>query len=90
MKPLPTQFTKQGFEFTQIKRVGMLAIYVKQSLHNKGSTYEVIRVQSHNGRTIAGKYFEPAEYFPSSEQWGTHGFTCRTMESAEKRMWRMI
>ncbi len=72
-KPIPTQFTKKGFRHVQTVRVGDWAIYERskgQSRH-----WEVVHIRRHNGYTIAGAHVEPAEYYPASEDWGTHGFT---------------
>lgn len=44
--------------------------------------FEVIIIQSHQGRIIAGNEIPPSEYPPSSEQWGCKGWTYRTLDEA--------
>lgn len=91
MKKL-TNYSKNGYEFRLEKRDGDIAIFLGTKLteYEKGWTvtsenWEVIHIQSHQGREIHGKYFEPAEFPPSNEQWGTKGFTCVGFLSADKR-----
>lgn len=64
-----TQYKRNGIDWNIIKRINNIAI--AESTHG----YEVITIQSHNGRTIAGKYCEPSEYPPSNEQWGSKGWS---------------
>lgn len=78
-KPLPVEFTENGFVHRQIKRRGMLAIYER----TKGASvhFEVIRIGAHDGRKITdpktGKTTEiaPAETYPTANQWGSLGWT---------------
>lgn len=83
MKPLDLQFKHKGFWFTQLKRTENVALYAQTMSEPKGDlteyhpsmSYEVIVVQSHNGRTIMGKEYPPAEFYPRDEDWGTKGWT---------------
>jgi len=76
MKQL-TEYKRNGLTWQIVTRKGNAAIF--QSRYG----YEVIVIQSHNGRTIAAKddkpevYCEPAEYPPSNEQWGSKGWSYR-------------
>lgn len=83
MKPLPTNFTRDGYDYEQLKREDNVAIYrrTKKSVIE----FEVFRVQKHDGRIIAGQVIAPAEFMPSSAQWGRLGFTCVTPERAHAR-----
>ncbi len=83
-KPLKTSFTKNSFNFIQIKRVGDKAIFSKQK-EGGGISYEVIMVQRHLDYQIAGVTIEAAETYPSSESWGVYGFTYVTLAEAEKK-----
>jgi hypothetical protein len=86
MKSLPLKFVKKGFKHTQIKREGDVALYKRQSGENsKVFHFEVVIISSHNGTTIEGNFIEPGELYPSSSQWGDKGWTCITLEDAEKR-----
>lgn len=60
----------------------MIAIFWGRKEGSAFANWEVIEIQSHNGREIAGKHFEPAEYPPSNEQWGVKGWTCTSQEEA--------
>lgn len=89
MKLLDQSFRKNGFNFLQVKRVGDVAIYRKaNAVFILG--YEVFRIQRHNGRRIGDAEIPPAEFMPSSEQWGTLGFTCMTLDAAEARFMDML
>lgn len=70
MKPL-TEYKKNGYRWSIIMRIGDIAM----AHGDKSGGYEVFHVQSHNGREIAGKWCEPAEYPPSNEQWGSKGWS---------------
>lgn len=85
MKSILISFEKSGWFFEQIKRQGAIAIYKRWKDGGLPPHYEVIRIQSHNGFPIPGtdKQSEPAEFYPSEKQWGTHGFTFTKMEGAE-------
>ena len=85
MKTLPKTFSKNGFDFEQIDRRGDLAIFRKHK-KNKCVSYEAIRIQSHDGYEIAGKQIEAGECYPSSESWGTNGFTVPTYTCALRKL----
>lgn len=84
MKTLES-YRKNGHEFTLYARTGNLAIFHGKRIGGNSDTWEVIHIQSHNGREIAGKFFEPAEYPPSNEQWGRFGWTSNSAETARGR-----
>lgn len=91
MKKLDKEFESAGFKYKQIHREGIYAIYERvYSNNNTNLHYEVIRIQSHNGIIIAGNKIAPSEYYPSSNSWGLHGFTCTSRENAYKRFDRMV
>lgn len=86
MKTLPLGFDSKGFTHRQIIRDGSVAVYERR---RKGATqvphYELVRVGSHNGYEVAGRKVEPAETYPSSEQWGSRGFTFNEESKAMAR-----
>lgn len=87
MKKLEKEITKKGFKYTQVKREGNKAIYLQERLE-KNSTlkkYEVIQIKKHDGYEINGVKILPSEVYPSSTQWGTHGWTFEDLEDAEKK-----
>ena len=78
MKTL-TQYKKNGIDWQITSRAGNIAMATSE----RG--YEVIIIQSHNGRTIACNYCEPAEYPPSNEQWGSKGWSYTILADAENK-----
>lgn len=73
MKTLPTEFTYDGFAFTQLERHGLVALFRKRKARPHG--YEVAMVQIHAGFEIAGRHVEAGEAMPPTSQWGIHGWT---------------
>ena len=82
MIPLSGSFRKSGWDYKLVSREGDVAVFEQTKPGLEFSVFEVVLVQRHNGYEIAGKRFPPAEHMPSSEQWGTLGFTCADRESA--------
>ena len=80
MKTLPTQFTDRGFQFNQLRRRGNVAVFSRTK--GKVTHFETVIVDSHQGFQIKGKQIEPSEFYPSSEQWGTKGFTFNDQDAA--------
>jgi hypothetical protein len=87
LKILEESFTSKGFKLQQVKRDGDIAIYKKQLDDGESENYhyEVIAIKRHNGYEIAGVKMPPAEMYPSDSQWGDWGYTCTTIEDANKR-----
>lgn len=80
MKQL-TQYRKHGNDFLLIKRSGSVGLFQEK----KYNSYEVITIQSHNGREIMGNVIPPQEYAPASEQWGSKGWTYTIEADALKK-----
>ena len=87
MKKLEKKFSKKGFIYTQLKRVGNKAIYSQKREENdaKQLRYEVIVIKSHDGYEIAGNKIPAGEVYPSSTQWGTLGWTFVDLQDAENK-----
>lgn len=77
---LLSDYKKNGYHWRIIMRVGDVAM----AEADRGG-FEVFRVQSHQGREIAGKWCEPAEYPPSNEQWGSKGWSYQHRADADVR-----
>jgi hypothetical protein len=82
MKSLTPQFGKSGFQFNILLREGNVALLRKTKLGFSFESFEVVRIQRHNGYQIAGKKIPPAEMMPSSYNWGTHGWTFTSYDAA--------
>ena len=85
MKQL-TQYRKNGHDFQLVRREAGIAIFHGKRIGGNSETWEVIHIQSHNGREIGGSYCPPAEFPPSNEQWGAKGWTLTSLDDAEARM----
>lgn len=83
-KILKENFTRKGFTYKLIKRDKDKAIY-EQKRSKKNITYEVIKIRRHNGYTIGGVYIEPAEVYPSANEWGDYGWTFNDLTRAEEK-----
>ena len=90
MKRLPRKFTKHRYQFEQLCRTESTAIYV-QHVNGRQKSFEVIiiRVASRKPVKVGGKVkwidCEPYECFPSSDTWGTCGFTFSTEQDARAK-----
>jgi hypothetical protein len=83
-KILKEEISKDGFILKQIKRKKNKAIYA-QTREGRTYAYEVIVISRHEGYTSGGVFVEPSEMYPSTSQWGVKGFTCTSLENAEKK-----
>jgi len=93
MKTLKTTFRSQDFTHTQIARTGMVAIYLKEK-DGHAASFEVVRIRTSKastrkvtneaGEEVEIKY-EASETYPSDGDWGTHGFSYRSLEAARGR-----
>ena len=80
MKQL-NNYRKHGNDFLLIKRSGNVGLFQEK----KYNSYEVIIIQSHNGREIMGNVIPPAEFAPSDESWGSKGWTYTIEADALKK-----
>jgi len=83
-KPLPTQFSRDGFTYRQIGREGNAALYEQRwsACSNPSVAYEVIRIRHREGFEIDGRFVEAAEVYPKSDAWGAEGFTLTDKDAA--------
>ena len=83
-KPLPTEFSRDGFDYRQIARERDAAIYEQtwSACSNPSVCYEVIRIRRREGFHIGGRFVEPAEVYPNSDAWGIDGFTLTDKDAA--------
>lgn len=83
MKAL-TEYSKNGYDFQIVERIGNCAIAHGKSRISKAESWEVIEIQSHNGLSIAGVEIPPAEFAPRNEQWGVKGWTAINKQHAQE------
>ncbi len=84
MQLLPEKFKKQGFDYEQIERNALTAIY-SQSLDGSVVAYEVIRIAVVKEGEMFGKLMPEREVLPGAELWGIRGWTYWRYEDAVKR-----
>ena len=86
MNTLPSTFTANDFDFTLVKRIGDVAMLSKQKFGHAATHYEVVIVQKHAETKWPDGRISPArESMPSSEQWGTCGWSPCDIKAAEER-----
>ena len=84
MKKLEGIFIKAGFRHELVKRLHDIAIFKRTQLGLPRFHYEVVQIGSHNGYNMGTAYIIPAETYPGNSLWGIRGWTCTTLEHAEK------
>jgi len=67
-----------------------VAVFERQGKGHSNPHFETVVIGSHNGYVIAGVRIEPAETYPSSEQWGSKGFTFRDEQPAKERFYDLL
>jgi len=82
MRTAPTSYTRNGWFYRQIKRVGNVAIYEQRG----AGLFEVVRIRIAPACTLKGIVYPVRESLPSDSLWGTYGWTCHTLERAEAKM----
>jgi len=85
MKQLEKNFTKYGYEFNQVARTANAAIY-SQSDNGKIIAYETIEILHKSEAVVFGNTLPDREAYPSSEAWGSKGWTMPNLESAYRRI----
>lgn len=83
MRDIPKQYNKDGFTHTLHSKCGNVAIYEQR----KGNfvRYEVVILRQHKKDndfvgTKAGDW-----YLPSTNEWGSYGWTYITLEQAQEK-----
>jgi len=90
MRGLPEKFTKYGQQFEQLCRTSDAAIYLRH-INGRQKSYEVVvvRVADKKPEKVNGAIqfvtCEPYECYPSSEKWGTCGWTYTSEEDAQAK-----
>lgn len=84
MRPLATEFRKDGYDFHLLERVADVALFEKRA--GAIVSWEVVVVQKYGERTIMGRVVPPTEAMPSTESWGQKGWTLTTLAAARLRL----
>jgi hypothetical protein len=89
MKTLPKTINSKGFTYVQIAREGKKAIYRQDKEGYTSSSFETIKIGSHNGYELNGTKIPASETYPSSSLWGIQGWTFSSLEDAKKKFKRL-
>ena len=90
IRRLPKKFTRNRYQFEQLCRTESTAIYL-QHLNGRQKAFEVVvitvadrKLVKTTGR-VAWEACQPYECYPSSEAWGTSGWTYTTEADARAK-----
>jgi hypothetical protein len=87
MQTLANRFTYQGRKLELVERVGLIAKYrLVAGFGTQALGYELIIVQVKPAETLFGRAYPEREAYPSSEQWGTHGWSYTNHKDSVRRM----
>lgn len=84
MEALQAEYRKNGYNYSQVYRDDMVAIY-EQRDKDRLIAYEVCEIITAEAGEVFGKMIGEREKLPSTEQWGKKAFTVRTLEQAHKK-----
>lgn len=82
MKQL-TEYKKNGFSYTILKRKGQVAL--AHGISTTSETWEVIHIRQNEAGERFGKMFEASESPPGNNEWGSRGFTCSSLVMGERK-----
>ncbi|MEX0290137.1 MAG: hypothetical protein AB3N14_13590 [Flavobacteriaceae bacterium] len=90
VKPLKKVFSKGGFDFEQIARVDLWAVYRKRDPQwpKDSWSFEVIKIHVRPFEVTYNRQYQPREVYPRSEDWGERAFTYQTEKEALERLQR--
>ncbi len=90
MNTVPTEFDQNGFHHSLVHRRGQVACYRRTRKGGKARHFETVIIRTHKEsviQTAKGPFVYPAgEHYPSSERWGTDGFTFNDEAAAMRKM----
>ena len=86
---LPEHIRSDGFDLRLVERHGMVALYEKMKGFHAGYEVVVIQLRKPKKHPFTGVDLPLREAYPSSEDWGTYGWTYTTLERAQARMKRL-
>ena len=87
MRPLPRKFTDRGWGFQQLKRDGLIALFLKTKTPVGGrqiETFEIIKINENKERECHGSILCARESYPPSAAWGMSGWSTSSNERAEE------
>jgi hypothetical protein len=85
MKTVPPLFTKSDWTHQMLSRIGQIAIYRRAKEVSPAPHYEVVVIEPYQAGVVMGREIEAGESYPSAAQWGTKGWTYRSLEMAQAK-----
>jgi len=85
MQTIATEFNQDGFSFKLLERSNGIALFQKSKPHHSKPCYEVVRLKIRPEQDIYGRHYPEREGLPTSESWGTDGWSYSDEKSAKKR-----
>ena len=87
-----TEYTKNQYRFTLVQRKANCAIFAGVKPGVRATNYEVVRlhVTPAGSRVVSDPklmklipiHWDAHERLPGDKEWGSHGFTCTSLEAA--------
>lgn len=90
MKTIETQFSKDGYQFTQEQREGIVAVYSKVKKGQSHYSWEVVILKENPPFEMHGVAMGDCESYPRSEKWGEKGFTYQDREAAMAKFCELL
>jgi hypothetical protein len=85
MKVIADQFVKKGFVHKVIARDGM-KLLIERKHHTAASPHwEVVKLRVSPEKRVGERTYMEGEAYPSSEAWGSQGWTYTDLESAKAK-----
>lgn len=85
MKLLPDNWTRSGFQHLVIAREGMVVLVERRGIKHRKPHFEVAKIRVNQERLLHGRRIEQGEAYPSSQEWGSRGWTYYTLEEAKAK-----
>ena len=83
--PLKTEFQWNQYRYEQLERTATSAIYSQFDPNDELVAYEVVRIRVEQPGEVMGKFYPLREVYPGTNQWGSYGWTCRSLDEARAK-----
>ena len=83
--PLKIEFKWNQYRYEQLERTATSAIYSQFDPNDELVAYEVVRIRVEQPGEVMGKFYPLREVYPNTNQWGSYGWTCRTLDEARAK-----
>lgn len=83
--PLKTGFKWNQYRYEQLERTATSAIYSQFNSDDELVAYEVVRIRVEQPGEVMGKFYPLREVYPGTSQWGSYGWTCRSLDEARAK-----